>query len=135
MGLQFVNHLEAMLDVSEKPIRVRQLPTGVRVDQLLATKRVERLHGVALSNGRQLPAEEGLDRLYDKLDFANAADAELDVSLQFALGLHLFVDGCFDRPDLLEVAEGKRLTEDERRHPPEKLLTQPPISRDRPGLQ
>ena len=101
-----MDHLQFVLDVPKKQIGGRQRVALLRRQKLFSRKRLQRTEGAAVQQCRVLLASQHLDRLCEKLDFPNAAGAELDVAMLVPPIGHLRIDHFFDRADILDDGHG-----------------------------
>ena len=79
VGLLVVDHLDAVLDIAQKPVGLRHLVGDVLRDPVRLRQRLQRHLGLAGPERRHAAAGDQLLRLGKELDLANAAPTELDV--------------------------------------------------------
>ena len=105
MGLQVLRVLQPMLDTAQEIIGRREIGNHLGRQQTGSTQQSQRLHRGAQAQAGVAPGADELLRLRDKLDFADAAGAELDVVRQFAardfaLDLRVQAFQGFDRAEI-----------------------------------
>ncbi len=79
MGLLVRDHLQAVLNDAQKAVSRDQIVARPAIDPSAAGQRIERLQGRPRAQLRMASAGNELLRLYEKLDLADTATAELDV--------------------------------------------------------
>ena len=94
----------------------------------------QRAQRAAFAQHRQTRAAQHLKRLNDKLDLANSADAQLDVSRQTTIGHDLLLDALFEHGHLLDDVLARVPRIYERLHHLEKFFAESRIARDGPRL-
>ena len=95
MRLQIVIHLQPVLQVPQKAIRVGELPGFGVGQQMVLHQFFQRGKRLGILQERDASAVDQLQRLRDEFDFADAATAQFDVAIDFARLHHFVFDALF----------------------------------------
>src|SRR5437879_13697091 len=91
-----------MLDAAQKPIRVIEGQNFLVREKIQLTQCLERLEHARFLKERMPRSIDELQCLHDEFDFANAADAKLDVTMELIRSDYVTFDPAFAVGDLLE---------------------------------
>ena len=130
VDLLFGLDLQAMLDAAEKSIRVIKSQNFLAREKMQLTQCSQRLEHTRFLQERMLRSVDELQRLHDEFDFANAADTELDVALEFVRSNYIALDAALDVGDLLEQIGRCALRINERLMLPQEFVRQFAAARD-----
>ena len=133
--LQVANHLQAMLEASQEPVRVGQ---DVRVgapDEALIGQCLERAERVRLAEAFVAAAVDQLEELHGELDVADAAAAALQLDGLLPGRTHVLLDARLRRAHVLDGAGRQNGREHQRGDVLDERRADPRVTRDRARLQ
>ena len=122
-----------MLQPPQDHVRLGQLVAVAAGDQACIKQAVERLHRAAHAQVGIAAAVQELQGLYEELDLADAAAAELEIDARRAGGFLL--GARLELAHLVDGLEVEVLAEHERDEPAQRFLAGVQIARDRAGLE
>src|SRR5690349_932435 len=103
-----------MLEVSEEDVGVAEFTCHATLDQVRIFKTCQSRQRTSGADIGDLTPIEDLQCLNEKLDFTNAAAAELHVAFESNRSLDLLIDAKLDVSNLIDCCKIEILTVDER---------------------
>ena len=119
-----MDHLNAVLCRAQKTIGVSQVVPLFGGHELLGTEKLQRFEGVALTQLRFFPGVDQLQRLDEKLYFADPALSQLEIQFPFFLTRQAAIDLLLHDLDILDHGVVEVATVDEGLQAFQKLFAQ-----------
>src|SRR4030095_12881585 len=102
MGMSFLDDLHLVFGLTQKTVRFSQLVTHVGRDEFMPRKLGKCGHRAGIAQLRFVAAVEQLQRLCEKLDLANTAIAQFDITFLSFAREQLVLDSCLHVPQLID---------------------------------
>src|SRR5262249_19775361 len=124
VGLLFGLDLQTMLDAAQKSIRAIKCQDFLVREKIQFTQRTQRLEHARFLEERMPGSIDELQCLHNEFDFANAADAKLDVAVKLLLSHYIAFDAALNVSDLLEQIGRRTLRINKRLMLPQEFICQ-----------